>query len=244
MRPTSPLILTPVSAPPAQPLVIVRGLSKVYETPVGVFHALRHVDLDVQPGQFVSVVGRSGCGKSTLVNMLTGLDRPTSGTVQVGEIDLIALSESERSRWRGANLGIVFQFFQLLPMLTLLQNVMLPMDLSNYLTAERRPERALALLDTVGLRDVADALPGDVSGGQQQSAAIARALATDPPLIVADEPTGNLDSAAASRILSLFNDLHNEGKTILMVTHDPAMAGRATRRLTMHDGRIIADDLL
>ena len=233
-----------VSAAAAPPLVTVRGLSKVYETPVGVFHALRSVDLDVQPGQFVSVVGRSGCGKSTLVNMLTGLDRPTAGTVRVGEIDIIAMNESDRSRWRGAHLGIVFQFFQLLPMLTLLQNVMLPMDLCGYQSAAQRPARALALLDTVGLADVADALPGSVSGGQQQSAAIARALATDPQLIVADEPTGNLDSAAADRILSLFDGLHTTGKTIIMVTHDPAMAARATRRLTMHDGRIIADDIL
>lgn len=233
-----------VSAPPAQPLVIVRDLAKIYETPMGVFHALRNVDLDVQPGQFVSVVGRSGCGKSTLVNMLTGLDRPTSGSVLVGNIDIIAMNESDRSRWRGAHLGIVFQFYQLLPMLTLLQNVILPMDLCGYLTPALRPARALALLETVGLAEAADALPGSVSGGQQQSAAIARALATDPQLIVADEPTGNLDSAAAERILGLFDGLHATGKTIIMVTHDPAMASRATRRLTMHDGRIIADDLL
>ena len=211
---------------------------------MGVFHALRSVDLDVLPGQFVSVVGRSGCGKSTLVNMITGLDRPTSGQVHVGDTDILALNESERSRWRGAHLGIVFQFFQLLPMLTLLQNVMLPMDLAGYLTPERRPERALALLELVDLTDVADSLPGGVSGGQQQSAAIARALATDPRLIVADEPTGNLDSAAAERVLVLFDGLYKAGKTIIMVTHDPSMAARANRRLTMFDGRIIADDLL
>ncbi len=246
-QPSSPVSLTalrPVSAPVDEPLVSVRGLTKTYETPAGVFYALRGVDVDVLAGQFVSVVGRSGCGKSTLVNMITGLDRPTAGTVVVGGVDLIALSESDRSRWRGANLGIVFQFFQLLPMLTLVQNVMLPMDLSGYLTLEERPERARRLLDAVGLADVADMLPGGVSGGQQQSAAVARALATDPPLLVADEPTGNLDSAAAERILALFDELHAQGKTIIMVTHDPQMAARASRRLTMNDGWIVADDLL
>ncbi|MEN6479909.1 MAG: ABC transporter ATP-binding protein [Anaerolineales bacterium] len=229
---------------PAEPLIVVRGLSKIYETAAGVFSALRDVSLDVPAGQFVSVVGRSGCGKSTLVNMITGLDRPTAGTIHIGGVDLIRLNESDRSRWRGAHLGIVFQFFQLLPMLTLQQNVMLPMDLVGYLPLEERPARALALLERVGLADEADQLPSGVSGGQQQCAAVARALATDPPLLVADEPTGNLDSASADRVLTLFADLHRRGKTILMVTHDPTMAQRADRRLTMNDGRIVADDLL
>ncbi|NLX36422.1 MAG: ABC transporter ATP-binding protein [Chloroflexi bacterium] len=240
----NPTALRPASPPRAAPLVSVRGLTKTYETPAGVFHALRGVDLDVSSGEFVSVVGRSGCGKSTLVNMITGLDRPTSGEVAVGGVDLIAMSESERSRWRGSNLGIVFQFFQLLPMLTLLQNVMLPMDLANYLPLDHRPARARQLLDAVGLAAVADEPPGSVSGGQQQCAAVARALATDPPLMVADEPTGNLDSSSAERILTLFDALHREGKTIIMVTHDPQMAARASRRLTMNDGWIVADDLL
>jgi len=242
-------IATRAALPPAEvlarePHVAVRGLSKTFETSAGVFHALRGVDLDVFAGQFVAVVGRSGCGKSTLVNMITGLDRPSAGTVLVGGIDLIKLNESDRSRWRGAHLGIVFQFFQLLPMLTLLQNVMLPMDLVGYLTPDRRAERALALLAAVGLADVAEALPGGVSGGQQQCAAVARALATDPPLLVADEPTGNLDSASADHVLTLFDALRGQGKTVIMVTHDPAMAARADRRLTMDDGRIIADELL
>ncbi len=220
------------------PIVRLRGITKVFYTATGDATVLRDVSVDVQQGEFVSVVGRSGSGKTTLVNMVTGIDRPTSGQVEVGGVRTDVLPESPMALWRGRNLGIVFQFFQLLPMLTLIENVMLPMDFCNVYPSSSREGRALDLLARVGLRDQARALPGAVAGGQQQSAAIARALANDPPIIVADEPTGNLDSHTAGLTMDLFEELVAGGKTILMVTHDRELARRSSRILLISDGQL------
>lgn len=222
-------------------LIQIRSLVKTYETPVGPFQALKGIDTSFAPGEFITVVGRSGSGKSTLVNMITGIDHPTAGEVLVNGTRIHELGESRMARWRGANLGIVFQFYQLLPMLSLLENTLLPMDLGNTYPPAQREERAMALLAQVGLQDVAHKLPASVSGGQQQGAAIARALANDPPILVADEPTGNLDSHAAQRVFRLFQDLSAAGKTIVMVTHDPHLAARATRSIVLADGAIVRD---
>ncbi|MFN2110285.1 MAG: ATP-binding cassette domain-containing protein, partial [Anaerolineae bacterium] len=220
-------------------LIQMRRIVKTFKTPAGDFTALKGVDADFHQGEFVSVVGKSGSGKSTLVNMITGIDRPTSGEVKIGDTYVHHLSESDMAKWRGRNLGIVFQFYQLLPMLSLLENVMLPMDFCNMYAPDTRERRALELLDMVGLADYAHKMPSAVSGGQQQSAAIARALANDPPVIVADEPTGNLDSRAAEAIFGIFENLAQRGKTILMVTHDSTLAQRAARTLLLADGEVI-----
>jgi len=217
----------------------MRQIVKTFKTPVGDFTALRGIDVDFHQGEFVSVVGKSGSGKSTLVNMITGIDRPTSGEVKIGNTYVHHLSESEMAKWRGRNLGIVFQFYQLLPMLSLLENVMLPMDFCDMYAPETREQRAMVLLDRVGLADYAHNMPATVSGGQQQSAAVARALANDPPVIVADEPTGNLDSRAAEAVFEIFENLAERGKTILMVTHDNTLAQRASRSLLLADGEVI-----
>lgn len=219
-------------------LISLRTITKKYQTPTGDFDALKNIDVDFKRGEFISVVGKSGSGKSTLLNMLTGIDRPTKGTVLVNDIDIHKLSESQVARWRGINMGIVFQFYQLLPMLSLLENVMLPMDFSAIIPEGERENRAMDLLTKVGLSAYAHHLPHSVSGGQQQSAAIARALANDPPIIIADEPTGNLDSRAADVIFEIFDTLALQGKTIVMVTHDDALAAKATRLVRLVDGEI------
>ena len=221
------------------PAVLLRDVTKTYRSAAGEFTALRGMSLKVRSGQFVSIVGKSGCGKSTLLNMITGIDHPTSGDVLVGGKPLYQMSESQRAMWRGRNVGIVFQFFQLLPTLTLLENVMLPMDYCNVFPVRQRRGRAVALLEMVGLEDQAHKLPGSVSIGQQQGAAVARALATDPPIIVADEPTGNLDSLSARRILHLFATLAAQGKTILIVTHDPSITGQTDRTVILSNGELI-----
>jgi putative ABC transport system ATP-binding protein len=223
------------------PLIEMRHISKVFRSAAGEFAALRDVSACFYPGEFVSVVGKSGSGKSTLVNMITGIDRPTHGTVCIDGVCIQELSESRMSAWRGRNLGIVFQFYQLLPMLTLLENVLLPMDLSERYDPDEREARALELLRLVELDDYAHKLPGEISGGQQQSAAIARALANDPPILIADEPTGNLDSRTAAGVIDLFAGLMERGKTVLMVTHDPALAQRAARVIEIVDGRLAVD---
>jgi putative ABC transport system ATP-binding protein len=220
----------------------MRGIVKIFRTPAGNFTALRDVDVDFYEGEFVSVVGKSGSGKSTLVNMITGIDHPTSGEVVIGGTHVHELNESERSKWRGRNLGIVFQFYQLLPMLTLLENVMLPMDFCDMYEPQTREKRAARLLSQMGLADVMHKMPSAVSGGQQQCAAVARALANDPPIIVADEPTGNLDTQSAGVVFDIFEDLAARGKTIIMVTHDEALARRASRSLRISDGVIISDE--
>jgi ABC-type lipoprotein export system ATPase subunit len=221
-------------------MIEMRGVAKTFKNAAGEFTVLKGVDLTIQRGEFVSIVGKSGSGKSTLLNMITGIDHPTTGNVVVGEKDIYTgVSESERSRWRGLNLGIVFQFFQLLPTLTLLENVMLAMDYADKYDFDERPERALELLKLVGLEKFANKLPVLVSTGQQQLAAIARALANDPPILVADEPTGNLDSKTAEVIIDLFDKLAREGKTIVMVTHDPSLTSRTTRNVVIFDGELI-----
>ena len=235
--------LPPAPSPlAAEPMIQMQGVVKTFKSPAGEFTALKGVDLTIERGEFVSIVGKSGSGKSTLLNMITGIDHPTQGRVVIGGTDIYTgVTESQRSRWRGRNLGIVFQFFQLLPMLTLLENVMLSMDFAQMYDFEQRPERALELLERVGLEQFANKLPVLVSTGQQQLAAIARALACDPPLLVADEPTGNLDSKSANTIVDLFETLSDSGKTVVMVTHDPSLTSRTTRNLTIEDGLLVAD---
>jgi len=230
---------SPACARAGPPLIEMKQIVKSFKTPAGEFQALKGVDACFYPGEFVSVVGRSGSGKSTLVNMITGIDHPTSGTVRVGDIYVHKLREGKMAVWRGRNLGIVFQFFQLLPMLTLLENTMLPMDFCNKYPPGEREGRAMDLLALVGLEAMAHKLPGEVAGGQQQSAAIARALANDPPILIADEPTGNLDSRTAGSVFQIFDQLVAQKKTILMVTHDQNLAQRTGRMLVIADGELI-----
>lgn len=220
-------------------LIELRQVGKTYENAAGTFVALRDVNLRIDPGEFVAVVGKSGSGKSTLINMITGIDRPTAGEILVGDAAVHKMTEGQLAVWRGRNLGIIFQFFQLLPTLSLKENVMLPMDFANKYTLKERDERAMYLLDQVDMADHAHKLPSAVSGGQQQRAAIARALANDPPILVADEPTGNLDSKSADSIFSLFEDLVAHSKTILVVTHDRDLAKRVTRTIVLADGLIV-----
>jgi putative ABC transport system ATP-binding protein len=222
-------------------LIRVENVVKAYETPAGQFLALRSINLHIDRGEFVAVVGKSGSGKSTLINMITGIDRPTSGEIYINEMGIHKLDEGPMAVWRGKNVGVIFQFFQLLPMLTCVENVMLPMDFCNVYKPSERRERALHLLDLVEMVDQADKLPSEVSGGQQQRAAIARALANDPPLLVADEPTGNLDSKTADAVFQLFQRMVGQGKTIVMVTHDAELARQVTRTVTIADGEIVGD---
>jgi putative ABC transport system ATP-binding protein len=216
-------------------------VTRTYRTAAGLFHALKEVDLVVQPGEFVAVIGKSGSGKSTLLNVVTGIDRPTDGRVVVAGTEVNRLSENKTAIWRGRNVGVVFQFFQLMPTLTVLDNIMLPMDFcGTYPARERRP-RAMALLELVTLEDQAHKLPTELSGGQQQRAAIARALANDPPILTADEPTGNLDSKTAERVFDLFTRMASQGRTILMVTHDQDLSRRVGRALMVADGQIVSE---
>ncbi len=219
--------------------VQTQQLVKVYKTAAGDYTALRGINLQVDHGEFVAVLGKSGAGKSTMVNLLTGIDRPTSGEIVVNGTAIHHLHEDQRSRWRGRNLGIVFQFFQLLPSLTLIENITLVMDFNNTYPLRERKERALHLLDQVGIAEHAYKIPSRISGGQQQRVAIARALANDPPIIVADEPTGNLDSRTAHEIFDLFSQLVEQGKTLLVVTHDKEIAARAPHVIEMADGQIV-----
>lgn len=224
------------------PLIVARDLAKSYQVGATVIPALAGVSLQVWPGEFVAVVGPSGSGKSTLLNLLAGVDRLTAGEVLIGGRSVHRMAEGELARWRGANIGIVFQFFQMLPTLTLLNNVMLPMELARRWTPAERRQRAAHLLASVGLQDHLHKLPSRVSGGQQQRAAVARALANDPPLILGDEPTGNLDSASAEVVFELFAGLAAAGKTVLMVTQDEALAARMPRRIELAEGRVRCDD--
>ena len=230
-------------APGNDHLIELRGVTKTFETTGGAFTALKSVDVKVDAGEFVAVIGKSGSGKSTLINMLAGIDRPTSGEVLVGHTAVHKLSEGQMAVWRGKNLGIVFQFFQLLPTLSLVENIMLPMDFSNTYAPRQRRQRAMGLLAQVDMTDHAHKLPSAISGGQQQRVAIARALANDPPILVADEPTGNLDSRTADTIFTLFESLVAQGKTILMVTHDHNLAKRVSRTIIISDGEVIEQSL-
>jgi putative ABC transport system ATP-binding protein len=224
-----------------QALIDLRDVVKVYETGAGGTMVLKNVSLQVNSGEFVSVVGPSGSGKSTLLNMITGIDRPTSGEVFVGGQAVHELSENQLARWRGRNVGVIFQFFQLLPTLTILENVMLPMDFCNVYRGRERKARAMHLLEQVSIAEHAHKLPSALSGGEQQRAAIARALANDPALLVGDEPTGNLDTATANEVFTLFEGLVAAGKTMMIVTHDRSLSGRTKRTIQLLDGRIHQD---
>lgn len=225
-------------------IIEMRGVVKRFSNAAGEFTVLKGVDLMINRGEFVSIVGKSGSGKSTLLNMITGIDHPSDGQVIVNHNDIYTgVTESQRSKWRGKNLGIVFQFFQLLPMLTLLENVMLPMDYVDMYDFDERPFRALELLELVGLKEFANKLPVLVSTGQQQLAAIARAMACDPPLLIADEPTGNLDTRSADTIIQLFEHFVEQGKTVVMVTHDPSLTSRTHRNIILSDGELINETI-
>jgi putative ABC transport system ATP-binding protein len=224
-----------------QKIVEVTSLTKNFELAGQTIPVLKGISMTLTSGEFAAIVGPSGNGKSTLLNMITGIDRPTSGNVIVNGQNLKKLNEDQLSIWRGKNLGIVFQFFQLLPALSLLQNVILPMDFIGESKPKERRQRAEYLLEMVGLDDQMHKLPGLVSGGQQQRAAIARALANDPPLVVADEPTGNLDVKTSEEVFDLFLRLSNQGKTVVMVTHNEDLACRASRRIEIINGLIDKD---
>jgi putative ABC transport system ATP-binding protein len=239
-----PSIFPPGDVPEGRHMIETHKIVKTFKNAAGEFLVLKGIDLVIERGQFVSIVGKSGSGKSTLLNMITGIDHPTSGQMIVGGVDLYDnMTESARSRWRGKNLGIVFQFFQLMPMLTLLENVMLPMDYADLYDFDERPQRAKELLALVGLEKEASKLPAAVSTGQQQDAAIARAMACDPPLLVADEPTGNLDSRSSDKIIEVFQKLVDKGKTIVMVTHDPSLTSRTDRNIIISDGELIDETI-
>jgi putative ABC transport system ATP-binding protein len=222
-------------------IIQLKQLFKSYHTPAGAMPALRGLDLTVAAGEFVAVVGKSGAGKSTLVNMITGIDRPDSGEIVIAGTEVHALTEDDLARWRGLKLGVVFQFFQLLPSINLIKNVTIPMEFCGVFSPKERRERALDILEQVGLAEHVHKRPSEISGGQQQRVAIARALANDPPILVADEPTGNLDSRTSDEIMDLFVGLVERGKTLVIVTHDKSVAGRATRRANIADGLILQD---
>jgi putative ABC transport system ATP-binding protein len=224
-----------------KPLVYLENVEKVFQTKAGPFKALRGIDLQVEAGEFVGIVGPSGSGKSTLINMITGIDRPTTGEVHVAGQRLTQLSENRVAKWRGRNVGVVFQFFQLLPTLTVLENVMMPMHYCDTYKGQRR-ERALELLELVQVPETAEKYPSQISGGQQQRAAIARAMANDPKLIVGDEPTGNLDTVSAGLVIALFEELVEKGKTIIMVTHDRELAGQIPRVEEVRNGHLVSPD--
>ena len=220
-------------------LIELHQVRKVFQSAAGDFTALNGIDLIIERGEFIAIIGRSGSGKSTLINMITGIDHPTSGEVLVGEIAVHKLTENQIARWRGRNLGIVFQFFQLLPNLSVIENVMLPMDFCNTYPLNQRQRRALQLLEMVDMSKHAFKLPSALSGGQQQRVAIARALANNAPLIIADEPTGNLDTKSANNMFQLFERLTQEGKTVVMVTHDSSLAQRVGRTISIVDGEVV-----
>jgi putative ABC transport system ATP-binding protein len=225
-------------------ILSLRSVTKTYTLGEDTIAALAGVNLEMEAGDFLAVVGKSGSGKSTLLNMITGIDSPTSGELWVQGRPVHGMSESERVSFRGRNIGIVFQFFQLIPTLTILENVILPMDFCGKITARLRRARAMELLEKAGIPEQARKFPSMMSGGQQQRAAIARALANDPPVICADEPTGNLDSETSARILELFRALNREGKTIVIVSHEPELRSYARREIRMTDGRITSDEAL
>jgi ABC-type lipoprotein export system ATPase subunit len=220
-------------------MIELREVQKTYRSAAGDFTALKGIDLHINAGEFVSIIGKSGSGKSTLLNMITGIDRPTTGEVLVNGTAVHEMNENQLAIWRGGSLGIIFQFFQLLPALNLKQNVILPMDLAGKYSPREKRKRAEHLLDLVGLSEHMHKLPSMVSGGQQQRAAMARALANDPPIVIADEPTGNLDSKTAQTVFDLFNDLVAQGKTVIIVTHDSSLARRTHRTALITDGEIV-----
>jgi putative ABC transport system ATP-binding protein len=222
-------------------LIEFNNVSRWFESSSVRFDALKNIDLRIEEGNHVAIVGKSGSGKSTLLNMLTGIDHPSEGTVRINSTDIYTLSESRLAEWRGRNIGIVFQFFQLIPTLTIAENILLAMDFVNVIPARERAKRGKALLAQVGIAQHADKLPSELSGGEQQRAAIARALANNPPILVADEPTGNLDSKTTDIILGLFTDLVRTGKTVVVVTHEKVAITEYDRIITLKDGEIMSD---
>ena len=239
---TATLILeTPVERATREPLIELESVVKIYRTGKLEYSALRGVDLRIDVGEMVAVVGPSGSGKTTIMNMITGIDRPTAGSVVVDGQQIDELGEEQLAVWRGRNVGIVFQFFQLLPTLTALENAMLPLDFARKGSKRERLERAKHNLSLVGLGDKLDHLPAELSGGEQQRVAIARALASDPKLIIGDEPTGNLDTQTAAEMFELLQRLNAEGKTVLYVTHDLELAARAGRVVTIRDGLVVGE---
>ena len=225
-----------------QPLISMTAVSKAYDSAAGSIVALRDVSLDVHQGEFVAVIGKSGSGKTTLINLLTGIDSPSAGTIRVASTNVHTLDQEDLSAWRGRSVGIVFQFFQLLPTLTVAENVMLPMDFCNSYPTAQRHARAMDLLAQMGIADQANKLPAALSGGQQQRAAIARAMANDPPLIVADEPTGNLDSRTSEEVMEFFARLVAAGKTVVMVTHERDLGRYCARSIRLMDGTVFAQE--
>jgi len=223
------------------PLIRLRGVKKAYKTAAGDFWALKGIDAEIFSGEFVGILGKSGAGKTTLINLITGIDHLTEGEIWVGNTAVHTLNEDMAARWRGRSLGVIFQSFQLMPTLSLVDNVMLPMDFAGFYRPLVSRKRALDILKQVELEEHAYKLPANISGGQQQRVAIARALANDPPLLVADEPTGRLDTATAETIFQVFERLVAQGKTILMVTHDPTFASRFSRLLWIADGRLVPE---
>jgi len=224
---------------PTEPLIDIKDVTKTFDTAYGKFTALKGISLQIKKGQLIALTGKSGSGKSTLLNMMSGIDRPTQGQVSIAGVSIESLPEGPLAAWRGKNIGVVFQFFQLLPTLTILENVILPMDFCNTFPKKERKERALSLLEKIDILDQAGKLPAALSGGQQQRAAIARALANDPPIIVADEPTGNLDSRTAVSIFELFVELAGSGKTVVVVTHEKEFSKYFERSLTLSDGTLV-----
>ncbi|OGP63739.1 MAG: ABC transporter ATP-binding protein [Deltaproteobacteria bacterium RBG_13_53_10] len=222
-------------------LILIKQVTKTFESKAGVFTALRQVNLDIKGGEFVTIIGKSGSGKSTLLNIVAGIDRPTSGEVIVSGTSVHTLNESQTAVWRGKTIGVVFQFFQLLPTLTVIENVMLPMDFCRTYPFQERQPRAMKLLERVGMTEHAGKLPSTLSGGEQQRVAFCRALANDPPIIVADEPTGNLDSQTAEKVMGLFGGLARDGKTVIMVTHERNNTPGAARKIVLNDGAIMSD---
>jgi len=219
-------------------MIKLQHVSKTYYTPAGDYPALRNVDLEIRAGEFVAIAGKSGSGKSTLLNMVGGIDSPSSGSVEVGGRAIHALRENQLAVWRGRNIGFVFQFFQLLPTLTIAENVMLPMDFCRTFPVRDRRKRALDLLERVGVAAHADKLPSALSGGEQQRAAIARALANGPAVILADEPTGNLDSLTSAAVLGLFREMASSGTTVVIATHERDIAGVVDRKVEVADGAL------
>jgi putative ABC transport system ATP-binding protein len=225
----------------SEQLISLCDLRKDYSTSAGPFPALKGIDLSVERGEFLTIIGKSGAGKSTMINVISGIDRPTSGEIVIDGAALHTLTEDQVARWRGENMGVVFQFFQLLPSLNLIENITIAMDFRNTYPLKERKERALHLLEQVDIAEHAYKTPAKISGGQQQRVAVARALANDPQIILADEPTGNLDNRTAEGILDLFEQFVDQGKTLLMATHDKEIAARSTRTVTIADGRIVDD---
>ena len=220
-------------------MISLQNLSKNFQTPAGAFEALKSINLDIKQGEFVGLIGKSGSGKSTLLNMIGGIDRPTTGKVSIANTEIQDLKEHKLALWRGRTVGFVFQFFQLLPTLTAIENIMLPMDFSRTLPVRERQKRALSLLARVGVENQADKMPVTLSGGEQQRVAIARALANEPSVVLADEPTGNLDSVTAHSVLNLFREMATAGTTVIIATHEPEIANVIDRTIEISDGALI-----